>query len=59
VSAKSNRKERLLYTECAHCGCDLLPTREPPHCEDCIVTEEDEERWLDALEKLEMHDAKK
>lgn len=27
---------------CIVCGSSLLPSKEPPHCEDCVVTDEED-----------------
>ena len=34
-----------MFLRCAHCGADLLAPDHPPHCHDCVITEEDEGKW--------------
>lgn len=39
------REALAMRDECAHCSALLFPPDVLPHCEDCNVTDEDEERW--------------
>lgn len=50
---------RMMFLECWVCNCALAaPTRHwiPPHCSDCIVTEEVTQLWEEWFSK---HGAKK
>lgn len=35
-------KRRMVADECVVCHAELLPPSAPPHCEDCVVTDEDD-----------------
>lgn len=50
---------RLIHGECVVCGALLVEVDEPPHCEDCIVDDDDHLfAWHDALAANERRSAK-
>lgn len=43
----------LRVTKCAVCECAILPGNDAPHCYTCIVHEEHQEAWEDAIAAVE------
>lgn len=40
---------RILHNECAQCGAALYDCTEPPHCENCVVGEDERQAWEESV----------
>jgi len=45
------REAHNLRHTCVVCSAELLPDEEPPHCMDCVVDEDSEQRWEAQIER--------